>query len=71
VGSTPDTDFTVLNSPGLRGDAVVDHWLFAVDNAAVKLVQRNGVRLVEDGWHKDRERLTDRYGKALARLIDA
>jgi formiminoglutamate deiminase len=68
AGATDDAVVT-LDSGGHRGDAILDHWLFAADNAAIVSVERNGVRLVECGCHKDRARIADRYGKALARLL--
>jgi formimidoylglutamate deiminase len=68
AGATDDA-VVALDSSGHRGDAILDHWLFAADNAAVVSVERNGVCLVERGRHKDRARIADRYGKALARLL--
>jgi cytosine/adenosine deaminase-related metal-dependent hydrolase len=60
---------------GAVDDAVVvlegslDYWLFSADNAAIVSVERGGVRLVEQGRHRDRERITERYRKTLARLL--
>jgi formiminoglutamate deiminase len=63
VGATDDATVVLEGS--------VDHWLFSADNAAVKSVQRTGRALVEDGRHRERERLAERYQKTLRRLIDA
>ena len=46
----------------------IDYWLFSADNTAIRSVRRNGVRLVENGRHKDRERIAARYRAALDRL---
>lgn len=67
-GATDDAVVT-LDTAGLRGDAILDHWLFAADNAAIISVERNGVRLVDHGRHRDRDRIAARYRKTLARLL--
>jgi len=67
AGATDDA-VVVLDRGDHRGDAILDHWLFAADNAAVRSVHRNGVALVQDGRHKDRARLVERYRAAMARL---
>jgi cytosine/adenosine deaminase-related metal-dependent hydrolase len=60
-------DFVVIDGQGFEGDAVLDHWLFAADNAAIKSVHCGGVPVVQNGRHKDRERIAQRYGKARRR----
>ncbi len=69
VGATDDDAVVVLDAGNHHGDAIVDHWLFAADNTAVRSVQRNGVPLVEDGRHRDRERIASRYRDAISRLV--
>jgi formiminoglutamate deiminase len=69
VGTTDDAVVT-LDTAGLRGDAILDHWLFAADNTAIVSVERGGVRLVDHGRHRDRDRIAARYRKTLARLLD-
>ncbi len=59
-------DLVVLDVPGFEGDSALDAWLFAADNAAIKSVYRGGVPVVQSGRHKERERLSERYRKALA-----
>jgi formiminoglutamate deiminase len=60
-------DFVVIDGQGFEGDAVLDHWLFTADNAAIKSVYCGGVPVVQNGRHKDRERIARRYGKARRR----
>ena len=51
-----------------EGDSLLDAWLFAADNAAIKTVYRDGVPVVQDGRHVAREELSQRYRKVLAAL---
>jgi cytosine/adenosine deaminase-related metal-dependent hydrolase len=69
VGSGATDDIVALDAGSFRADAVLDHWLFAADNAAIRSVERGGVRLVEQGRHRHRERLAGRYRKTLSRLL--
>jgi formiminoglutamate deiminase len=71
VGAAADDALVVLDTAAHQGDAILDHWLFAADNAAVVSVDRCGVRLVDQGRHRDRERIAARYRKTLARLIES
>jgi formiminoglutamate deiminase len=48
----------------------LDYWLFSADNTAIVSVERNGVRLVDHGRHRDRDRIAARYARTLARLLD-
>jgi formiminoglutamate deiminase len=50
-------------------DGSIDHWLFSADNTAIVSVERNGVRLVDHGRHRDRDRVAARYRKTLAGLL--
>ena len=64
-------DFVVLDRhhPALaaaEGDSLLDAWLFAADNAAIKTVYCGGVPVVQDGRHVAREALSQRYRKVLA-----
>ena len=68
AGATDDAVVT-LDAAGHHGDALLDHWLFAADNTAVISVDRGGVRLVDHGRHRDRDRIAARYRKTLARLL--
>ena len=61
-------DFVVLDDSGFRDDAVLDSWLFTADNSAVRTVYCGGVPMVQNGRHKDHDRLADRYRKAVAKL---
>jgi formimidoylglutamate deiminase len=58
-------DFVVLDDQGFASDAVLDHWLFAADNAAIKSVYCGGVPVVQNGRHKERERISARYRATL------
>lgn len=68
AGSADDAVVT-LDTASHRGDAVLDHWLFAADNTAIVSVDRGGVRLVDHGRHRDRDRIVARYRKTLASLL--
>ena len=61
-------DFVVLDGDGFEGDAVLDHWLFAADNAAIKSVYCKGVPMVQNGQHKERDRIVERYRATLKRI---
>ncbi len=58
-------DFVVLHADGFQDDAVLDHWLFAADNGAIKSVYRGGLPVVQQGRHRDRDAIMARYRKAL------
>lgn len=51
-----------------RDDSLLDAWLFAADNAAIKAVYCRGIAVVQDGLHIDRERIGARYRKIVAAL---
>jgi len=73
IGPGKRADFVVLDPhhPALaaaREDSLLDAWLFAADNAAIKSVYCRGVPVVQNGRHVAREELSQRYRKALARL---
>jgi formimidoylglutamate deiminase len=61
-------DFIVLEADGFTDDAVIDHWIFAADNAAIRSVYCSGVPVVQNGRHKERERIAARYAKVMAKL---
>ena len=66
-------DFVVLDRhhPALAAaqeDSLLDAWLFAADNAAIKTVYCRGVPVVQNGRHVAREELSQRYRKALSGL---
>jgi formiminoglutamate deiminase len=61
-------DFVVLDGEGFEGDAVLDHWIFAADNAAIRSVYRGGVPVVQNGRHRERERIIARYRRTIAAL---
>jgi formimidoylglutamate deiminase len=63
-------DFVVLDGEGFTEDAVLDHWLFASDNAAIKSVYRGGVPMVQNGRHKDRDQIVERYREIMGRLMN-
>ena len=63
-------DFVVLDRhhPALaaaQDDSLLDAWLFAADNAAIKTVYCGGVPVVQNGRHVAREELSQRYRKTL------
>ncbi|MFT4045986.1 MAG: formimidoylglutamate deiminase [Solimonas sp.] len=53
---------------GRTDDALLDSWLFASTNGVVDCVWVNGVRQVERGRHKFRERVQSAYRKAIKEL---
>ena len=66
-------DFVVLDRqhPSLaaaQDDSLLDAWLFAADNAAIKTVYCRGVPVVQNGRHVARDELGARYRKALSGL---
>ena len=66
-------DFVVLDRrhPALaaaQGDSLIDAWLFAADNSAIKSVYCRGVPVVQNGRHLARDELSRRYHKALIGL---
>ncbi|CAN5902402.1 formimidoylglutamate deiminase [soil metagenome] len=66
-------DFVVLDPDhlafaGAQDDSLLDAWLFAADNAAIRTVYCRGVPVVQNGRHVARETLSDRYRTALRRL---
>jgi formiminoglutamate deiminase len=73
IGTGARADFVVLDHhhPSLaaaQGDSLLDAWLFAADNAAIKTVYCGGVPVVQNGRHLAREPLSQRYRKVLANL---
>jgi formiminoglutamate deiminase len=60
-------DLVVIDGQGFEGDAVLDHWLFTADNAAIKTVYCSGVPVVQNGRHKDRDQIAARYRQARRR----
>ena len=60
-------DLLVIDGQGFEGDAVVDHWLFSADNGAIKSVYCGGVPIVQNGRHKDRDRIAARFEQARRR----
>lgn len=55
--------------PGEADDALLDSFVFAEGAKALKEVWRAGVRVVENGRHRHRDRIVARYRAALDRLI--
>ncbi len=53
---------------GVRGDGVLDMWIFAGDDRLVSDVWSAGRRVVKGGSHVDHERITNRYRAVMARL---
>jgi formimidoylglutamate deiminase len=73
IGTGARADFVVLDQhhPALaaaQGDSLLDAWLFAADNAAIKTVYCGGLPVVQNGRHVAREPLSQRYRKALTNL---
>ena len=67
-------DFLALDAqhPDLAGrdsDAVIDTWLFAAGRSLIKDVITGGRTVVENGRHKDRDRINTAYCRTLNRLL--
>ena len=54
---------------GAHADDVADRWIFSGNANAVRDVEVAGVRVVEDGRHRDRDDIAARYRRAVARLL--
>ena len=66
-------DFVVLDRAhpafaAAEDDSLLDAWLFAADNAAIKTVYCRGVPVVQNGRHVARDELSARYRKVVAGL---
>ncbi len=62
-----DTEHPSLH--GRQGDALLDSWLFAARNGALRSVWRNGRAWVRAGRHVHRDAITTRYRAALGRIL--
>ncbi|MCD9086916.1 formimidoylglutamate deiminase [Stenotrophomonas sp. SY1] len=72
VGAPADLLELDLDHPSLHGregDALLDSWLFAARNGALRSVWRNGRELVRDGRHVNRAAIAARYRAALGRIL--
>ncbi len=72
VGAAADLLELDAQHPALlnrSGDALLDSWLFAARNGALRSVWRNGRALVRDGRHVNRDAISARYRAALARIL--
>ncbi|WEK46362.1 MAG: formimidoylglutamate deiminase [Candidatus Andeanibacterium colombiense] len=54
---------------GRGGDALLDGYAFAAGRHALDCVWRNGVKLVTNGRHRERDRIRERYRTVLEKLI--
>ena len=50
---------------------VLDRWIFSGNANVVRDVEVAGVRVVEDGRHRDREAIAARYREAMKALLHA
>lgn len=55
---------------GRHGDALLDSWLFAARNGALRSVWRHGRQCVAEGRHLRREAITTRFVQALRGVLD-
>lgn len=53
---------------GLRGDALIDGWVFAARSGAIDTVWRRGRAVVRDGRHVEADAIAARYRTCIARL---
>ncbi len=54
---------------GRRGDALLDSWVFAARNGALRSVWRHGRQCVANGRHLQREAITARFAQALQGVL--
>jgi formimidoylglutamate deiminase len=54
---------------GKTGDAILDSWIFSAGNDAVDCVWSGGQKLVSEGRHITRERISWRYRATLSKLM--
>ncbi len=64
-------DATVPDLTGRSGDALLDTWIFALDDSLVRHVWSAGRHVVRDGQHIARDTILSRYRACLARLSSA
>ena len=57
-----------LDLAGLRGDAILDAWIFAAGDRAVRDVWSAGRHMVRRGRHVDRDRIAENYRRAIQAL---
>ena len=72
IGAPADIVSLDADHPSLvarRGDSALDGWIFAGGGQVVESVWRNGVQVVKDGRHRDREAILVRYRRVLSRLL--
>lgn len=62
-----DADAPIL--AGATAGDVVDRWLFSGNRRLVRDVEVAGVRVVEDGAHRDREAVAGRFREAMRTLL--
>jgi len=61
-----------MSHPALQartGDALLDSWLFAARNGALRTVWRHGRQCVAHGRHLQREAITARFTQALRGIL--
>ncbi|WMJ69671.1 formimidoylglutamate deiminase [Stenotrophomonas sp. 24(2023)] len=54
---------------GRSGDALLDSWIFAARNGALRAVWRHGRQVVADGRHLQRDAITARFAQALRGVL--
>jgi len=72
VGGPADIVSLDTSHPSLTSrtsDALLDGWIFAARGGAVDCVWRYGAKVVNGGRHIARERITNRYRAALAKVL--
>ncbi|MBN2739430.1 MAG: formimidoylglutamate deiminase [Rhodobacteraceae bacterium] len=53
---------------GKAGDTLLDTWIFARDDRAVRDVWSAGRHVVQDGWHNQRDAIVAAYARVMERL---
>ncbi|MFO4987398.1 formimidoylglutamate deiminase, partial [Salmonella enterica subsp. enterica serovar 1,4,[5],12:i:-] len=62
-----DADAPIL--AGATENDVIDRWIFSGNRPLVRDVEVAGVRVVEDGRHRDRDGIAARYRAAMKALL--
>ena len=64
-------DGAAIDLAGRVGDTLIDAWIFAGDDRLVRDVWSAGRHVVQEGRHRQRPQIAQRYAAVLTRLADA
>ena len=67
-GARAEPTDAAIRAGATEGD-VIDRWIFSGNRPLVRDVEVAGVRVVEDGRHRDRDAVAARYREAMKVLL--